>query len=694
MLGRIKDMTDYLGTYGNELADRIKQNAEPLFSPGNQWNNRLYALKKKPYQAQGDAIMGLSKLLQETNSAIVVGEMGCGKSLIGASVPYVYENGGKPSRSLIMCPGHLVKKWQREVLETIPDSKARIISKLGDVITLDKYKEPEVPEYVIVSKDQAKLGYAWKPAVISRGDRYHCPDCNEQILDRGGIPVQSDYFTRNRRICTECDGALWQADNTRIRRYPLSEYIKKNLKGYFDLFIADEVHELKGGSTAQGNSFGALSGAANKTLALTGTLLGGYADDIFYVLFRMSPQSIKEENINYNEISKWMARYGVLERITRSYPVDNVLSKGKRSNTTIKRKSGISPMIFSRHLLDKCAFINLEDISADLPPISEDVVRIQMDDELQEGYGDLEARLSSAVKSALTKGSKALLGTYLNTLLAYPDRPFGNEPVVYPGTNEVIAVPQNLPEDRIYNKEKELIDLVKKEVSQNRKVFTYCQYTGVKDITSRLQELFYNEGIEADVLRYTVKPEKREEWINDRVKSGVQVVIANPKLVQTGLDLYDFPAMIFYQTGYSIFNLRQASRRSWRIGQDKDVKIRYLFYGDTLQEKAMQLMGSKLKASLAIEGKFSEEGLLAMTAGEAMTTAMAKALAEGLDVEGVERVWSKLNESNSGSVMDKQIVGNKVYCVDRDSVLGKKRVRRRGKKTYDPNQLWLEGLEV
>ena len=61
----------------------------------------------------------------------------------------------------------------------------------------------------------------------------------------------------------------------------------------------------------------------------------------------------------------------------------------------------------------------------------------------------------------------------------------------------------------------------------------------------------------------------------------------------------------------------------------------------------MHLMGSKLEASLAIEGKFSEEGLLAMTQGEDMTTALARNLVNGLEGEGVERVWSKLNERNA-----------------------------------------------
>jgi hypothetical protein len=34
-----------------------------------------------------------------------------------------------------------------------------------------------------------------------------------------------------------------------------------------------------------------------------------------------------------------------------------------------------------------------------------------------------------------------------------------------------------------------------------------------------------------------------------------------------GLDLLAFPTLYFYETGYSLHTLRQASRRSWRIGQ-------------------------------------------------------------------------------------------------------------------------------
>jgi hypothetical protein len=128
------------------------------------------------------------------------------------------------------------------------------------------------------------------------------------------------------------------------------------------------------------------------------------------------------------------------------------------------------------------------------------------------------------------------------------------------------------------------------------------------------------------------------------VNEDVQVVIANPMLVQTGLDLLDFPTIIFYQTGYSVFTLRQASRRSWRIGQDKPVRIHYLHYQGTMQERALELVGRKLSASLAIEGKLTDDGLASMCAGEDMTLLLAKALVEGRHIEGAESVWRSLNQ--------------------------------------------------
>jgi len=50
-----------------------------------------------------------------------------------------------------------------------------------------------------------------------------------------------------------------------------------------------------------------------------------------------------------------------------------------------------------------------------------------------------------------------------------------------------------------------------------------------------------------------------------------------------------------------------------------------------------------------------------MAQGDDMTTAMAKALVNGLGDEGVEQIWSKLNRKNKISYEKEKPIGNKLF---------------------------------
>ena len=130
-----------------------------------------------------------------------------------------------------------------------------------------------------------------------------------------------------------------------------------------------------------------------------------------------------------------------------------------------------------------------------------------------------------------------------------------------------------------------------------------------------------------------------------RVRSGCQVLITNPKCVETGLDLNAFTTLIFYSMGYNLFTLRQAARRSWRINQTASrVEVYMLYYVDTMQAKAMKLMASKLAVAGIIEGNLSEEGLAAMSDVKDLTSQMAKELALGIkdNVEDIAATFKKM----------------------------------------------------
>nr|WP_231893238.1 hypothetical protein [Vibrio scophthalmi] len=87
-----------------------------------------------------------------------------------------------------------------------------------------------------------------------------------------------------------------------------------------------------------------------------------------------------------------------------------------------------------------------------------------------------------------------------------------------------------------------------------------------------------------------MKTEDREDWILEQVDRGIEVLITNPELVKTGLDLLEFPSIVFTNTGYNVYTLMQAARRSWRIGQKNDVDVNFLGYQGSAQMTCCSLI--------------------------------------------------------------------------------------------------------
>ena len=49
--------------------------------------------------------------------------------------------------------------------------------------------------------------------------------------------------------------------------------------------------------------------------------------------------------------------------------------------------------------------------------------------------------------------------------------------------------------------------------------------------------------------------------------------------------------IIFYQTGYNLHTLRQASRRSWRLSQTADqIRVYFMHYRKSIQEQTVSLI--------------------------------------------------------------------------------------------------------
>ena len=155
----------------------------------------------------------------------------------------------------------------------------------------------------------------------------------------------------------------------------------------------------------------------------------------------------------------------------------------------------------------------------------------------------------------------------------------------------------------------------------------YTTYTGKRDTTARLKRLLEQEGLKTAILRSTVSTDRREEWILDQVDKGIDVMVCNPELVKTGLDLLEFPTLVFMQSGYNVYTIQQASRRSWRIGQTQDVDVYFLGYAKTTQTTCLSLMAEKIAVSQSTSGDMPETGLEVLNqSGDSIEVALAKQL--------------------------------------------------------------------
>jgi hypothetical protein len=111
---------------------------------------------------------------------------------------------------------------------------------------------------------------------------------------------------------------------------------------FFDLLIVDEQHEYKARGSAQWLAAGTLAEACGRVLTLTGTLMGGYASTLFHLLWRFSP-AVREE-FTYSDESRWVARYGIVERITKKGGDDDAVEDGDGMPNGLETLAGSDPL--------------------------------------------------------------------------------------------------------------------------------------------------------------------------------------------------------------------------------------------------------------------------------------------------------------------------------------------------------------
>jgi 16S rRNA G966 N2-methylase RsmD len=649
--------------------------------------------------AQKHAAAAILTRLETNPDAILAGEMGVGKTTVGAAIAAGLNHRRGAQRTIVLCPPHLVDKWQREFKAVWPGVVTMHLQTISDVDAFFAERRDDRPVVGVLKQTTARSASGWEHAYDYGGPASHsysskgftdvirpwgsaitasqaigneeqtltaaqlqaihqrgigCPICGTQQRVNGR-PLSPYEMKGAKRFCDNptCRAPLFQFKRRRsesqqrgsfklyaerekiIRNYtdkgqpipfyelnrwsgtavkdtfgygkvPLAGYIKKVARGRLDLCLVDEQHQYKGDDSDQGYAMHHLALAARKIVGLTGTIYGGKASSIFHLLYRMSPEMTavytNPDAIGRRRIRSkdWVASYGILQRIeTRKLNEDGTQTANSRTNVRYKELPGGSPAMLP-WLLNRSVFLSLGDMGFPLPDYTEIPVEVPMAPEQAMLYETLKEQLKGELQERLVRGDKSLLSAYLYALLFWPDSPRRAKVVRDPRTGEVVASIPGLPEGFVGPKEKEIIELCQQEKAEGRKVLLLCLQTDTLDIQPEWKRMLEEAGLKTAVLR--AAPNKREGWVEKQVQAGVDVIISHPKKVETGIDLLDFPTIVWMSPHYSVYTVLQASRRSWRIGQTRPVKVYYFAYADTIQEQALYLVAAKVAASLRVNG--------------------------------------------------------------------------------------------
>lgn len=414
------------------------------------------------------------------------------------------------------------------------------------------------------------------------------------------------------------------------RRVAAIEYIRRKMSGMIDIAIIDEVHELKGGMTAQGNALGSLVAASKKAIAGTGTLFGGKAEDVYYLLWRLFPRDMVDSGYKFSEVTKFNEEYGNIEE-TFYEPKDgsgeysNKNSRGGNRNSRKKVVPGISSFIYGKYMVHNVVNVRLKDVWPDpVELVDTPTIFVDMTPEQKDHYQGMISTFETEIDSR-EDGNK-LYTQMLDYGIGYLDNPFKFPNALYKnkeGNHELIWEATHVSPDQTLPKEAKLQEIVKSEMEECRPCIVYVRDTGssvaARDVRPRMKEKLEEIGAKVCILdTSTIATNQRSEWLKKKIEGeGYDVCIVSQELVKVGLDLLCTPTLIYYQFSWSLFTINQSSRRSWRIGQTEECRLYYIAYNDCYQRYMAELIAKKNRATAAINGESSSsDGLSAMLGDE------------------------------------------------------------------------------
>ena len=572
----------------SDIKSKIKHPQHPSLSQLDTAKFKAFFNNITFYKEQERAIKeGVNAWMLKKHNFFFLGEMGVGKTICTtAMVETTKRLRNTPhAKTLVVAPDHLLEKWKAEILLVSPYAKVKILD--GEQL-ID-----------LLPKDTTFRTDSWKREKGNHSFESH------------GMKLDADYYLLPQSL-------LSIVGTIKYKEVLLLEAVfKHRSRQDFTYAIWDESHLLA--KPAYSINLQHLAKLSKYNVLATGTSIAGSVSDLFPQALAFFPEDTiqQKEELNYYRTSTKVKWISMCEKaFVKKYGSYSYNANGRNATNLpgYKPEIGISSEFITHFILPNSIFLTTEQVWEDkvehliFPPILV---------EMSEAQKLAMYSLTEIAHAAANQGNKRLFGSYLRVANEYLDNPSVKD-ISFKGELLWSPVPFQLIyhfNEQLLPKEEKLIEICEMERSQDRPVVVFVKH--LERLKKRLKEVLSNAGFKVGALPDSVKATDRQDYINKKfLNEKMDLMLVNPAKVATGTDLLSAPTVLFFNTGFSYFEVGQSERRSYRIGQKRQTRVYYLGYKgaeeQSVQEQVLYMIAEKKRAMESIQGNIDEEGLSAL----------------------------------------------------------------------------------
>jgi SAM-dependent methyltransferase len=523
-------------------------------------------------------------------------EQGGGKTVTAAA--WAKTRGFK--RVLVVCQSSLVENWMNELAQF--GFTAHRFTTHSAVTQLQAQKRRKelpsdttfyVTSFEFLSLIGPRVYDAWSCESFTKDGAVHhsvadntkasCRVCKRAYAEVVKVcPRCNDAASWSGSHCTACAYQAWTATKD-THQWPAYKRVQK----LFGAVLVDEAQLAKSKNTLRGRAIRALKPSGK--LILTGTIMKGYAHDVFWNVSWLLGFDNPLFPYGYRGGSKrFLSEFGTYEFVSRQF--EDTLHEGRA-----KLLPEVSNLNRFWRLMASFSVRRRKDDIYELPPKVRQTILLNLHDEHRSLYASYAEWAQHAIAKALRESDgNPNMGIISSAL--WKLRYAATCPVA------VDYLDRGVLKAESWNKLDKVYQLVRAAADRGEKTIVF---SGLRTMVAAIVQYLKKRGLQILPITADVPAKKRFALVQEFSRTpGMSAIVASLNCLNRGFTITAANNVILVDLEYSPEATEQAEDRVHRPGQTKPVNISYLLSRDTIDQLMHEILVQKAQAIRhAIDGK-------------------------------------------------------------------------------------------